>query len=34
MLKSLDALEEGFLDISRKTKEECRDELELMRQLM
>ena len=34
MLKSLDALEEGFLDISRKSKEECRNELEQMRQLM
>jgi len=34
MLKSLDALEEGFLDISRKSKKECHDELERMRQLM
>lgn len=34
MLKSLDALEEGFLDISKKSKEECRDELEQMRRLM
>lgn len=34
MLRSLDELEEGFRDISKKSKEECRDELERMRQLM
>ena len=34
MLKSIDVLEEGFLDISRTSKEECCNELERMRQLM
>lgn len=34
MLKRLDALEEGFRDVSKKSKEECGDKLEEMRQLI
>ena len=34
MLKSLDALEEGFRDISKESKEECGDKLEEIRKLI
>jgi hypothetical protein len=34
MLKSLDALDEGFRGIVKKSKEECSDELEEIRQLI
>jgi hypothetical protein len=34
MLRSLDALEEGFRDISKKSKEQCGDKLEEIRQLI
>ena len=33
MLRSLEELEEGFRNISEKSKEECRDELEAIREL-
>ena len=34
MLRSLDELEQGFRDVAKESKEECRDELERIRQLM